>query len=52
VSTLLDGSMPAGTHEVSWTGKNETGAPAASGVYFYKLEAGEYTMSKRMVLLK
>ena len=52
VSTLLDGSMPAGMHEVSWTGKNETGAPAASGVYFYKLEAGEYTMSKRMVLLK
>jgi hypothetical protein len=52
VATLLDSSMPAGTHEVSWAGRNQAGSPAASGVYFYKLEAGEYSMSRRMVLLK
>lgn len=52
VSTLLDGSMPAGTHEVSWAGRNQAGQPAASGVYFYKLESGGRSMSRRMVLLK
>ena len=52
MKTLVNTSMQAGTHEVTWTGRNESGTPAASGVYFYKLEAGENSMSRRMVLLK
>ena len=52
VATLVDQSLAAGTHEVAWTGKNQTGSPAASGVYFYKLETTEFSQARRMVLLK
>jgi flagellar hook assembly protein FlgD len=52
VTTLLDSAMPAGTHDVTWAGRNQAGQPAASGVYFYKLEAGGLSLSRRMVLLK
>jgi len=52
VATLMHRTVPAGLHEVSWTGRNDQGLPVASGVYFYRLEAGEFSKSKRMVLLK
>jgi flagellar hook assembly protein FlgD len=51
-ATLVNETMAAGVHEASWSGRNDAGAPVASGVYFYKLESGGYTESKRMVLLK
>ena len=35
-----------------WDGTNEDGELVASGVYFYKLDAGEFTASKRMVVVK
>ena len=35
-----------------WDGANEDGESVASGVYFYKLDAGEFTASKRMVVVK
>ena len=35
-----------------WDGTNEDGESVASGVYFYKLDAGEFTASKRMVVVK
>ena len=35
-----------------WDGANEDGELVASGVYFYKLDAGEFTASKRMVVVK
>jgi hypothetical protein len=47
VATLVNGLQDAGTHIVRWDG---TGAP--SGVYFYKIEAGRYTHTLKMVLQK
>ena len=35
-----------------WDGANEDGESVASGVYFYKLDAGDFTASKRMVVVK
>ncbi len=35
-----------------WDGNNENGESVASGVYFYRLRAGDYTATKRMVILK
>ena len=35
-----------------WDGRNELGEPAASGVYFYHLSAGDYTVTRRMVIVK
>ncbi len=42
----------AGGHAVSWDGRDDAGRSAASGVYFYRIEAGGQTLSQRMVLLK
>jgi hypothetical protein len=33
-----------------WDGKNEAGEQAASGVYFYTIQAGEFTAAKKMVI--
>ncbi|MCP3975607.1 MAG: T9SS type A sorting domain-containing protein, partial [bacterium] len=52
VKTLVNGSMLATDHEVVWDGKNENGDRIASGVYFYKLVAGDYTATEKMVMLK
>jgi FlgD Ig-like domain len=52
VRTLVDGPNPAGTHSVSWDGRNSAGGAVSSGVYFYRMTAGSFTASRRMVLLK
>ncbi|MBK6911196.1 MAG: lamin tail domain-containing protein [bacterium] len=47
VATLVNGNMNAGAHSVSFDGANLT-----SGVYLYRLTAGEFTSTMKMVLLK
>ncbi|UCC79073.1 MAG: carboxypeptidase regulatory-like domain-containing protein [Candidatus Zixiibacteriota bacterium] len=44
---IAEGLFPAGYHSVTWDGGN-----AASGVYYYKLTAGDKTIVKKMTLLK
>jgi hypothetical protein len=52
VRELVNGRQPAGRHRVEWDGRDGRGQRVASGVYFYRLEAGAYTSTKKMVLLK
>jgi len=52
VKTLLRSEMPAGTHQVTWRGRDERGRPVASGTYFYMLEAGDFSQTRRMILVK
>lgn len=47
VATLLDEQMPAGRYEARFTDINLT-----SGTYFYTLRTGNYTQTKKMILLK
>jgi hypothetical protein len=47
VATYVDGFINAGSYSVEFDGSN-----LASGVYFYKLQAGEFTATKKMVLSK
>ncbi len=48
----LDGSSEAGTVSVTWDGHGHGGDAVASGVYFYRLEAGTFSATKKMILLK
>ncbi|MDH5271362.1 MAG: T9SS type A sorting domain-containing protein, partial [Candidatus Krumholzibacteria bacterium] len=52
VRTLVDGVLDAGAHEMTWDGRDDRGRLVASGVYFYRLEAGRFQDAKKMVLLK
>jgi hypothetical protein len=53
VRVLLDHeATPQGRHEAVWNGRDDSGRQVASGAYFYRLEAGDYSETKRMVLIK
>jgi len=53
VIVLMDGETIAeGRREVVWNGRDDTGRRVAAGAYFYRLEAGRYAETKRMVLMK
>jgi photosystem II stability/assembly factor-like uncharacterized protein len=47
IETLVNADLNAGTHNFEWNASNYP-----SGVYFYKLEAGEFSQSRKMVLIK
>jgi hypothetical protein len=52
VIRLLDGVQPAGENSVVWMGRDKRGVPAASGIYFYRLRAGGYAGTRKMILLR
>jgi immune inhibitor A len=52
IITAVDGDLPAGTHSVSWDGADYSGDPVASGIYFYRLTAGEEEIVRKMVLVR
>ena len=52
VRVLEDGPLPAGHHSRSWDGRDDAGAPAASGVYLFRLDAGPDSARQKGILLK
>jgi hypothetical protein len=52
IKVLKNGIFPPGYYEVLWDGKDTNGSPVSSGVYFYRMNAGDKVLAKKMVLLK
>jgi hypothetical protein len=52
VKTLVDEKAEAGINSVIWNGTNENNQPVTSGIYFYKLNSAEKSLTKKMLLLK
>lgn len=52
VTELYNGRKPAGEHSVVWDGKDDRGNNAPSGIYFYRLTAGSFVQTKKMVLVR
>ncbi len=52
VRTLMDEKKMPGNYQVVWDGRDDKGEKVSSGIYFYRLEAGDYSETKRMILVK
>ncbi len=52
IRSLVHREQPAGTHRVMWDGRTDDGSQVATGVYFYRLKAGDFTDARKMLLLK
>ena len=51
VKTLVDEYQSPGYRMVSWNGKNNQNENVSSGIYFYSIQAGDFSLTKKMVLL-
>jgi len=52
VKTLIDENQNAGSYSAVWDGTNAKGGIIASGVYFYKIEAGAFIRTREMIFIK
>ncbi|MCB5230199.1 MAG: FlgD immunoglobulin-like domain containing protein, partial [Candidatus Cloacimonas sp.] len=52
VKTLINDHLNAGYHKVEWNGKDAANKSVSSGIYFYRMQNGSYTASKKMILMK
>jgi hypothetical protein len=52
VARLCDAQLEKGTNAVRWDGRGVSGNQASSGIYFYRLRAGDKVLSRKMVLLR
>ncbi len=50
--TLVSADLMPGYHKVSWDGRNDGGLEVASGIYIYRLCAGDYQQSRRLLLVR
>ena len=52
VRELADAYFSAGSHEVVWDGTDESGQTAATGIYLYRMTAGDFVEQRKMLLIK
>ena len=52
VRTLVDGRKETGHHTIHWDGRDGNGDLVPSGVYFYRMEVGEYRAAKKLLLVR
>jgi ligand-binding sensor domain-containing protein len=52
VATLVNEMRPRGAYTVAWNGANQTGQTVSGGIYIYRMQAGDFVETRRMVFLK
>ena len=52
VRSLVNGDMQAGYYSVEWDSRDGRGIHVASGIYFYRIEAGTFVQTRKMLLIK
>ena len=52
IKTLVDGVNEAGYYKINWDGRNEYNNTVATGVYLYRIQAGNFVDTKKMILMK
>jgi flagellar hook assembly protein FlgD len=52
VTTLFSGNAQRGIYTLNWNGKDNSGNFVSSGSYIYRMTAGDFTQSKKMLFLK
>ena len=52
IRTLTRSQFGAGRYTLNWDGKNDFGAPVPTGTYIYRMKAGDFVSTKKMVLMK
>ena len=52
VKTLVSTEQVNGLHSIQWNGDNNYGSRVSSGIYLYRIEAGDFIQTKKMLLIK
>jgi hypothetical protein len=52
IKTVVDEYQTTGQKTVHWDGRDDRGNEVASGIYFYRIQAGDFTDAKKMMLMK
>jgi len=52
IAVLVDREQPPGKYTATWNGLNRSGRHAASGVYFYRLKAGDVAFVRKLILVR
>jgi hypothetical protein len=52
IRTLVDQTLPSGDHSVDWDATDLHDRPVASGIYFYRMQADDYSSTRKMVFVR
>lgn len=52
VKSIREDILPAGNNTISWNGMDDNGKAVSSGMYLFKMQAGKYSSTKKMILMK
>lgn len=52
VATLVESHLTSGIHNISWNGTNNEGQTVATGIYFYRMQVGNFSQTRKMMFIK
>ena len=52
INNLVNANQSSGYKSIQWNATNKQGEPVSAGVYLYKIQAGNFVDTKKMILLK